>query len=472
MAARRGTYKWGAAILLAAGLAAVAAIVVLARPLSFIHLRHNLSQTAYRVSARPDLTTSSNGDWVAAVWTEGYAEDKGFRGHVYLHVASETDSGWGNKYLIFEGSSSAYAYDAAMAITGTTAHVAYVVFQFDGITLDQVQVRYKTCSLTNGQCSGEETMYTETDKAYLITQVDITLGDGGDPHVAWARYVRADESKGDIYHQVREGGGWSEKWWVDAVPNRRDSAPAIAWDSGYTHVVWEADGNSIRYRRRQDTGTWDSVDTMSPGSLFPPGNPDVAAGSGRVFVVWDWCFYYINGKCEEYYLVYSHSDVTGTLNLDDYYEVGTNKTGSDLEMLYYSTPDVDSLPDKDEYLLDLQPAIALNDAGWPSVVWHADRSGGDLTDYAIYYSYALTGTVTVTDTSVNWVITPTVLSLGTGTMLGSATIDMGKSESDGEYHLHVAYMEKKSATAWDVYYNSNEWERYPHVFLPVLMKNN
>ena len=244
-----------------------------------------------------------------------------------------------------------------------------------------------------------------------------------------------------------------------------DSAPAIAWEGGYAHVVWERSGGYIRYRRRQDTGTWDGViSIVGPEPDYPPGNPDVVAGAGRVFVVWDWrIFSYV--AYSEYSLVYSRSEVTGSVSFSAPREVGTDKTG--WWEYYYSTYNVDSLPDRDEYLLDLQPSIALNEAGWPAVVWHVDRSGGNHTDYAIYYSYALTGT----GTGVNW-ITPTLLSRDQPTMRGSAVIGVGEPEAGGEQHLHVAYMQKLSATAWDVYYDSNEQDRYPHVYMPLVMRAN
>ena len=470
MRERWRTRKQRAAIVLAAGLAAVVLAAVLAamamaRPLAgFFHIRTNLSHAATRVSAYPDLAVSPDGNWVTAVWTEGYDEEAGLRGHVYLRAASEAGGGWGNKVAVFTvvtGTNLAYAYNASVAVTGATAHVAYVVFQFEGIELVQTQVRYRTCSLTGGQCGDWQSVFAETNTNYLITQVDIALDTDGDPHVVWARHDKAG-NEGDIFYETRDAGGWGGAERVDSgAASLVDSAPAIAWEGGYAHVVWERSGGYIRYRRREDASrTWDGViSIVGPEPDYPPGNPDVAARAGHVFVVWDWCIF-----PSGYNLVYSRSEVTGSVSFSAPREVGTDKTGG-WEEYYYSTDNVDSLPDRDEYLLDLQPFIALNEAGGPAVVWHVDRSGGNHTDYAIYYSYALTGT----GAGVNW-ITSTVLSRGQPTMLGSAAIGIGEPEAGGEQHLHVAYMQKLSSSAWDVYYDSNEWDRYPHVYMPLVMR--
>lgn len=471
-------HKRGAATALAAmALAAALVAVAMAAPrLGFIHLRRNLSETATSVSAYPDLAVSPDGDWVVAVWTERFTG--GARaGHVYLRAASESGGGWGNKVTIFAGDSSARAEDAAVAVTGTTAHVVYSVSEYEGDNLFQTVVLYKTCPLVSGQCSDKEGVFAETDTAYTITHVDIALDEDGDPHVVCGKYKGG--TGGDIYYYTRRSsdGNWSaSKQWVDDQPTSKDSAPAIAWDSGYAHVVWEDETNQqIRYRKRGDaSGTWESV--VSLGPPYPPSNPDVAARGGRVFVVWDMCSGADGeGHCAEYQLAYWRSGWA----TNEYREVGTdNLTGFEV---YSSTENVASLPDKDEYLLDLQPSIALNANGWPAVVWHANRGGGGGVeswpafvwhadgsgsagnDYAVYYTYAITGS-----SDVNWVITPTVLNQGQPSMLGSAVVGVGQPSGD-EQHLHVAYMGKLSPIAWDVYYDSDE--NYHSVYLPLICRD-
>ena len=467
----------GAAIVLAAGLAAVALAAVLwavatAAPLGFLHVRFNLSQTPAGASAQPDLATSADGNWVAAVWTEDYGSGSGqAKGHVYLRAASETGAGWGNRIQVFTGTSSACAVDAAVAITGTTAHVAYVVFNDTCANPSQMQVRHRTCSLVQGQCIAKEYEVAAVGTASnRITWVDLALDAAGKPHVVWAQYDK-DGKQGRIYYRGAFGDQWTNP---ETVASSGDNhAPAIAYADNFLHVVWKdqpVQGDEtqrvIYYRRRLTTGpgmAWESSTVICPQQAGP-NNPDVAAGSGKVFVVWDWCLEYLSNPTScagQYNLVYRRSTDSGAHwgFLDqEIREVGTDYLRSGSEWTQYSSLDRPRSPE--EYLDDLQPSIALNRYGRLAVAWQADRSGGDGTDYTIYYSYALTGT--------DW-ITSTVLYHGRPTMQGAPVIGVGEP-APGEPHLHVAYMQRLGAAAWEVYYDSNESGNYPHRYLPLVMR--
>lgn len=474
-------------IVLAAGLAAavlVAALeaVVTAAPVSFLHIRSNLSQTATLSSGYPDLAVSPDRDWVVVVWTEGYDDRVGFQGHVYLRAASETGGGWGNKVRVFSGDSSAYAYDAAVAVAGDTAHVVYVVFLSDGGSLTRTDVRYATCPLPNGEC---ESWIVSFDPTYLLTRVDIALDEDEDPHVVWTRQAE-DRSEGDIWYNRRSAGAWGSPERVDNEGDFIDGNPAIAWADGYAHVVWQASYGPaedkdyyIRYRRREDqSGDWDEeVVSLVDGVGLPTANPDVAAGSGRAFVVWDWCadLEQTLGYCTAYNLVYWRSDWGRSQRR----EVGTDEEAP--VEIYYSAEKQDYFEDGNEYLLNLEPSISLNGDGWPAVVWHADLSEGEGCsqsqgckdedrDYAIYYTYALTGTE---DNGVDW-ITPTVLSQIQPGMLGCAVVGRGEPGPSGE-PPHVAHMQKLGTDKldlWDVYYDSSEdeRERYSYLYLPLITR--
>jgi hypothetical protein len=117
-----------------------------------------------------------------------------------------------------------------------------------------------------------------------------------------------------------------------------------------------------------------------------------------------------------------------------------------------------------EYVWALRPSIALNEDGGPAVVWHANR-GGAATDYAVYYTYAVTST--------GWISPSMVLNRDQPSMLGSPVIGVGQGDTgDGEQLLHAVYMRPvkmtPDETIWDVYYDSNEdAERYHYVYLPL-----
>jgi hypothetical protein len=67
---------------------------------------------------------------------------------------------------------------------------------------------------------------------------------------------------------------------------------------------------------------------------------------------------------------------------------------------------------------------------------------------------------------VSW-LTRTVLVEG---QLGAAVIGVGESEPGDQRHIHVAYM-KSGGSAWDVYYDSNEWDSYDHLYMPLIMRS-
>jgi hypothetical protein len=466
---------------LAAGLAtAVLATVAAARPLGFLHVRSNLSRTPTLVSAYPDLAVSPDGDRVAVVWTEEYYQSgAGSYNHVYLRVASETGGGWGDEVSVFSGSSRSSVDHAAVAVTGPTAytaHVAYVVFEFDQDYLVRTELRHRKCSLNLSQveCDASEDVVASVDASSgRIFWVDLALDASGNPHVVWAQYDDADYN-GDILYRAYDGDGWGSTETVRALTGNNHT-PSIAWAGGYAHVVWdEQTQHQILYRRRTASG-WEpgSVPLCSPQPARPPGNPDIAAGGGRVFVVWDWCSdpnRESHGYCRQYNVVYLRSNDSGA-RWGTVREVGTDREYAAGGLADYDSAGwyVSSSDMREEYLQYLRPSIALNDDGWPAVVWHADRSGeGDGEDYAIYYTYAFTGA----GSEVNWAIAPAVLNRIQPSMLGSAAIGVGEPEPGDEQYLHVAYMQRQSTGFWDVYYDTDAWELYELVYLPVALTSD
>jgi hypothetical protein len=472
----------GAKIMLAAGLAAMALAAVLvavvtARPLATRHVSRNLSDMKTLVSVYPDLAVSPDGDWVVAAWVEGCSDVAGCKGHVYLRAAvdaSAAEESWGSKALVFSGGDPACAYDVAVAVTGTTAHVAYVVFNDTCGDPTQMQVRYRACSLSSlasAHCDGgEETVVSVDTLANKITWVDLAVDAGGNPHVVWAQYDQQGYF-GEVLYSARDGSGWASEFTVASnAGGSSNNAPAIAWADDGVHVVWE-ERHRICYRRRGESG-WEYPDCFfGPQTVYSAESPDVAAGTDRVFVVWDWCSDpdhdpdpEHNVPCSKYHLMYR--EWNSASDWGDIMEVGTNRSLDYWDSLgdYDS---LDSAQDRDEYLLYLRPSVGLNHDGWPAVVWHASRSegGGEEGEggsesYVIYYSYAVSGTI---DAKPDW-ITTTVLNEDQPSWLGSAAVGVGVGE--GEQRLHVAYMGKPSKDSedeWDVYYEG--FSHNPHALI-------
>ncbi|HEY72457.1 MAG: hypothetical protein B6I35_01265 [Anaerolineaceae bacterium 4572_32.2] len=441
-----GERRRGAVVLLAGGLAALALAAVLATVVAAVdHTRHNLSETGALTSASPDLAV---GDRVAVVWTEDYDQDgpdsgKGY-GHVYLRSGLEDGGGWGSKTPVFSGDASSYAIKSSVAVAGTEAHVAYVVLEYS-----YYRVYYKKCDLTLGTCGSSFQIESVAKSSNKITWVDVAVDGSGNPRIVWARYDASGQN-GDIFYKAYNGSNWGGREDV-AVGGGNDGAPAIAWANGYVHVVWNDEQYySIYYKRRSDAGTWGGSTPLYSTSSHEeqPYKPDVAAWGGRVFVVWDWCsediFHspFTEPYCDYFSLSYRRSNDDGDSWLP-YRDVGTDQTGSTSHQVYEST-DAEELA-----LSELRPSIALNDEGWPTVVWHVGGSGeGDR--YKINYAYALDGATS----SVNWVISHTVLNQDTSTHASVAAAVM-----DGQ-HLHTVYMQ---GDEWDVYYEGFTY--YPHAVI-------
>jgi len=440
----------------------------------FLHIRYNLSQTANLASARPDLEVSPDGNLAAVVWTEEYRPGVlDHRGNVYLRIASETGGGWGGKTCVFSGSDDQSAYDAALAVSDTMAHVAYVVVTYTP-GQKNMQVRYRACPLAGGDCDAEQTVASVDPDKYKITWVDVALDDDGHPHAVWSR---TDEfgSYGVVWHAGSDGIDW-----VSPSPERVSVGygcyrPAIACANGFLHVVWEEDVDTpteerhlIRYARWSSESGWETRELCPHQSTKMPSNPDVAARGGRVFATWDWCSDLDPHPCDEYKLVYRHSEDDGSTwgtETSETREVGTGRLYHGEELVEYTSSDDDGVPLEErrhESLLDLQPSITMNSDGMPAVTWQADRSGAG-TDYVIYYTYAFTDELD----HVNW-FTPTVLG-GSGALRGGATIGVGRPASD-EQHMHLAYMQQLGTGGWDVYYDSNEVDQYFYVQLPVVLR--
>jgi len=411
------------AVTLAVAAAGLTAAALAAPDLDFTPARRNLSQRPSQLSAHSDLALSPNGDWMVSTWVE----DK----DVYLRAASLAGGGWGAKLTAFDGSDLEYAYDAAVAVTDeAVAHLAYVVFEIEGITVT-TDIRYKTYSIDQQQWTERPPLEGESDERF--TWVDLALDDMGTTHMVWARYDQ-EMKNGAIYY-------YSTIIQEIAQESGDNRAPAIAWADGHAHIVWEESAtHRIQYKRPPS-----ETITLYASSFFPPGHPDVAAGAGRVFVAWEQC---TDPTCKgQYNLVYNRSDDGGETWDPTPREVGTDKVS---DMTAYNSEDVPVEVPED--LSDLQPSLALNEDGWPAVAWHADSSGGSGMGYAVYYNYALSGSVD----AVNW-LTRTVLSKMQPGMRGSAEVGVGKSSSEVQY-LHTTYMQEQSGASWDIYYDSNAEE--------------
>ena len=55
-------------------------------------------------------------------------------------------------------------------------------------------------------------------------------------------------------------------------------------------------------------------------------------------------------------------------------------------------------------------------------------------------------------------------------LVGSAVIAAGQGDSDRP--LHIGYMRRVEGSAWEVWYGSNQEDRYYYRHMPVAMRND
>jgi hypothetical protein len=477
----RGKLRRWAAIALATATALVTTAVLLtsltqAAPSGwFFRIKRNLSATSDRWSAYPDLGVDADGDPIVAVWIEARGATLNvFKGHVFLKAASASSPAWADTAVVFDASDYACAYNrASVAVTGTVAHVAYVVHK-PCDRVDYTELHYNRCYQAGSRwaCQPSEVITsTDVDDSY-VTSVDVAVDEDGDARLVWAHYEGLGTNKyGKIYYQAQEGGMWQSP----EIPYSSGSNgnPAIAWASGYDHIVWEHQDTplgavqEILYRRR-GTSTWSpnkqlfhhKTSLNDPfNASYPPGNPDVAARENHVYAVWDVDYSnFLLPYREAYVVFYLHSTDWGESFDWTLRQVHPKeRPGQDADMTPYD-------PIDNPLLERAQPSIALNENNLPGVVWHGTTSEAGYRP-SVYYSYI------VSDTN-KW-LTPTVLIVDDKNRgVGAASVAMGEEEN-GIPCLHIVYMKDWSANHWDVYYDSGGAEKpeYPTIHLPLVLRD-
>ncbi|MCP4540996.1 MAG: hypothetical protein GY832_27995 [Chloroflexi bacterium] len=393
--------KWLVVAALVAGVLSVLTVVLaLAAPRRSIPpAETNLSDDKTLDSYLADVAVSTDGDRVAVVWVEEISNGVPSHGSVWLRWASESgENGWSPRVPVFTGTEQALAnWSASVALTGTTAHVAYVIFT--GTT--QTGIFYSTCSLPEGRCAAQtitSALFTlNPSEQQYFSGVDIALDNNGNPHFAYRRIWEGteEEKASTVYYYDKEllleervPGSEAGKF---ANWSSTSGFPAIAWSDQFAHVVWEEQtvggGNlEIRHNRKNIiSGTWESDRNISTyGNLtFHPHNPDIAAYKDHVIVTWDWKW----RESDQYVLAYTRY-LTDENSWMPVYEVGTQGAadyliddGTPREPPYhtYFSTDASNSP----FQQYLQPSITLDKEGLPAIVWHANNGF-----YEIMYSRA------------------------------------------------------------------------------------
>jgi hypothetical protein len=466
----------------AAALLLLAVSLVLGAPQRiFFHRATNLSRAPSYQSGLVDISVSSDGDRLAAVWAEAYVSGEGKppHGNIDLSWASESVGLIWTKRRVYTGSSSECAVRAAVAVTGTspyTAHLAYVV-QSPCSDPNYMEILYQPCPLTYGApCGASRVMVSRTlsgPDEFGFRHVDITLDAESDPHLTYASYVGVT---GTLYYRALSGGILQSEEQPPFSVGRACNSPSIAWSNGNVHLVWEDETvREIHYMRRPEIGSWEEQAPLDDygTDTRPPRNPDIAARGSQVIAVWDMGHDCPAGSplpaCTEYSVAFLRSNDDGVnWFFNNWREVGTNRAGGQ-DNVYFSADGNGDSEDWPDSILFLQPSVALDGDALPTVVWHSNWEDNIYDpDYDIYYTRAVSQSGLE---MYNW-ITPTVLSENTAGHQGGAVVAVANVISP---FLHVAYAQQHHVTSdWEAYYDvptfQAETGEYEKTFLPILLR--
>jgi len=463
------------AALLAGALSALALSGALAAPRAeFLRLATNLSNSPSRYSYYADIAVSPDGDRVVVVWPEAY-QDGGSaqKGSVYLRWASEsTGSGWSAPVTVHAGSSSECARWAAVAVTGTgpyTAHVAYIV-QSPCNNPNRQFIRHRTCTL-GAACSAPQTVVTRSlgTNETGLGSVDLALDDEGRPHWVYVdyRFVQNEGDVGAVYYLPPWGTT------PQRVSGDNDDAltPAIAWNGDTAHIVWATEPRTSQNQWEYYIYYWRPGSTsalIKQGLSYAPHEPAIAVFSNTVMVVWE-----MNNaqndnncssdqaKCTRYTLAYIRSVDNGSNwplyeGTPQWYELRGEAFGTTWP--YTSTGQVV------EYIRFLRPSVGFRMDGKPVVVWHVNDGTATNPDYNIYYTEALTVPESAAQ-PIEWAEIRRFGQNPSGDSASAVVAPLLPTDA-----LHVVYLQG-TGSDWETYYDGNEYDRYSHVYLPIVMRS-
>jgi hypothetical protein len=479
--------RWLVVAALAVGiLSTLGVVLALAAPHRFIPSGGpNLSEANTLDTVSADVAVSLDEDHAAVVWIEESSDPglgDGPFGSVWLQRASVGGGeSWSGREAVFVATTQACATEAAVAVTGTTAHVAYISWRPCLEDTTETVLYHTTCNLSAGGCAAAQVITSATfaPGAPRLNEVDIALDGVGNPHFAYVVYDTTGAT-GTVYY--RDAASPSDEVVPDSTPGRN---PAIAWSDGDVHVAWEGvdlggEIEDILYNRKEGGGSW--VHPVTPPSFWHgktnrlPRNPAVVAQGERVIVAWDWQWTDEPDQ-NEYVLAYTRILTAGP---DEgkwmpMYEVGTQ--GGSVGPLYigdvgfrdppYYTYTSTAGQAAFVHLRYLQPSVALDRVGMPAIVWHADNEAA----YDIMYSQAQSMTEsTAGDIIFSWSEPAVFDRQATGDSAGAAVAQPTGVVSPS---LHVAYLHQ-DVSDWETFYEGRtpgvDLNGENAVYLPLVIR--
>jgi len=340
----------------------------------------------------PDI--AATGDYVAAVWSEGYDSDSQTKqyGRVYVKGADAT-SGWKGRVKLFDATQHVRGREPRLVFDPNVPGKVHVVWaQSSKCSIDPLtkvlvcswsSIEHTTCTL--GSTIDCEDPTTVREGLADASTPDVAVDSSGGIHVVW-REEGPSFDVGPIRY-CKKGSCGSPS----LVGNGQH--PSLAYANDYLHLVWDTSSSTdstIKYAHKSlPGGSWGGAKTWwsSPPSwvsYYEPSYPALGASGNAVYVVWA-----VRNETDstKYALRFDFSENTGNSWLSDPYSFGSGRSIPENEATSFaSTWRSIGIPADDLY--SLQPDVVVTGSGssaYAHLVWHDKNVDSGL--YQIWYSY-------------------------------------------------------------------------------------
>jgi hypothetical protein len=448
-------------------------------------------------SAYPDLEASSDGRYVAVVWSRGYDSRPSTKefGAILLKSANAA-IGWEKQVVVNAATASVWGVQPRLVfLPGDSSRVAVVWVECRNQTDQCSRIMLATCDLSSfpDTCQPPQVLY-EDDLARLSTPAAAYDGQGR-LHVIWKRASGGAE------------GLWYMGYGSGQPPARIDPSsttlnsynPRLAWSSagsssaGRLHLAWYEYNDILSSRRIRyladdspDDDAWTSTDlaewrSLSPGYQFSGGvdelanKPSLAASGKTVYLAWDLA------KTGSSDFAVAYDGATYAAGVWTWRDADTgNSSGLDCGLagdgcgvpngvVFDDNPGYDS-PANVAERARLQPSVAISDS-MPALAWHYRDSSGENQIYVIAYQASITASG-----HISWPIPALALLQGNDWDADGLPEDSTNPELAfwPDHQVHIAHMGAWGYTAgdleeddWDIFYRGGVMTDTSSVPTPV-----
>jgi|GEM_PF-4669735 len=349
-------------------------------------------------SADADLKASSDGQWVAAVWSLGYDNkpDTAQVGHIILKSANVI-TGWERQVHVFTATETMWAQQPRLAFNPQKSSQVAVVWVLCRSKDEQCNtIQMATCELAvfPDHCQAPQTVHYDYKLGATLSNPDVAYDGNGTLHFIWRKGSGTD-NQGLFYERASEGPNFLKR------SSQNSFNPSLAWSSsgssGWLHLVWYEYADMASKRRiiysRDDNlnnNAWSGVQCnwkapagyqFTGGTGQPYIKPAIAASGNNVYLAWDMWQIGEDPANAVFQMAYEYSADSGTTWL-----TGCNGgEGKALPGAYFGDALYPSPLTSISEEQTLRPSIAVS-GNLPAAAWHTQQKVGESDIYVVGYA--------------------------------------------------------------------------------------